>query len=56
MRVRSFNGSGLTRVRSRLVDLSDRQTNGTGPSAEVCVTGNSNRDLGLFTDAPKGVK
>lgn len=43
MRVRmGFNNSGLA--------------NGTGPSAEVVVTGNSNRDLRLFTGPPKGVK
>ena len=52
----SFNSSGLVNVQSRLAELSDRQTNGTGPSAEVCVTGNSNRALGLFAGAPKGVK
>ena len=52
----SFNSSGLVNVQSRLAELSDRQTNGTGPSAEVCVTGNSNRDLRLFTGATKGVK
>lgn len=30
--------------------------NVTGPSAEVCVTGNSNPDLGLFDGLAKGVK
>lgn len=30
--------------------------NVTGPSAEVCVTGNSNRVLGLFRHLAKGVK
>jgi hypothetical protein len=29
---------------------------GTGPSAEVVVTGNSNPDLGLFGGLAKGVK
>jgi hypothetical protein len=29
---------------------------GTGPSAEVCVTGNSNPDFGLFRGIAKGVK
>lgn len=51
-----LNGGGLASVLLRLNEVSGRQTNGTGPSAEVCVTGNSNRELGLFTDAPKGVK
>lgn len=30
--------------------------NGTGPSAEVVVTGNSNPDFGLFRGVAKGVK
>jgi hypothetical protein len=30
--------------------------NGTGPSAEVCFTGNSNPELGLFGGTAKGVK
>lgn len=30
--------------------------NVTGPSAEVCVTGNSNPDFDLFGDVAKGVK
>jgi hypothetical protein len=30
--------------------------NGTGPSAEVVVTGNSNPDFGLFGGVAKGVK
>jgi hypothetical protein len=50
----SVKGSGLASVQLRLTELSGRQANGTGPSAEVVVTGNSNRALGLFTDAPKG--
>jgi hypothetical protein len=33
-----------------------RPRDGTGPSAEVVVTGNSNRTLGLFSEGPKGVK
>jgi len=30
--------------------------NVTGPSAEVCATGNSNPDFGLFRGIAKGVK
>lgn len=52
----SFNGCGLASVHSRLAMWSGSQANGTGPSAEVVVTGNSNRALGLFGDWSKGVK
>lgn len=52
----SVKGSGLASVQLRLTELSGRQANGTGPSAEVVVTGNSNRELRLFTGPPKGVK
>jgi hypothetical protein len=51
-----FNSGGLASVLLRLNEVSGRQTNGAGPSAEVCVTGNSNRDLELFRDLAKGVK
>lgn len=52
----SVKGSGLASVESQLAKLSGGQASGTGPSAEVVVTGNSNRDLRLFTEPPKGVK
>lgn len=51
-----FNSGGLASVQLRLNEVSGRRANGTGPSAEVVVTGNSNRDLRLFTGPPKGVK
>jgi len=51
-----FNSGGLASVLLRLNEVSSGQTNGTGPSAEVVVTGNSNRDLRLFAGPPKGVK
>ncbi len=52
----SFNGSGLASEQLGLTELLGRQTSGTGPSAEVIVTGNSNPECGLFGDWPKGVK
>ncbi|ADU34885.1 hypothetical protein Varpa_0666 [Variovorax paradoxus EPS] len=51
-----FNSGGLASVLLRLNEVSGGQTNGTGPSAEVCVTGNSNPECGLFGEPPKGVK
>lgn len=38
------------------VELRPRGQTVTGPSAETCGTGNSNPNLGLFGEAPKGVK
>lgn len=38
------------------VELRPRGQTVTGPSAETCGTGNSNPNLGLFDDSPKGVK
>ncbi|MGF6349289.1 hypothetical protein [Variovorax sp. JGI 0001016-M12] len=38
------------------VELRPRDQSATGPSAERPVTGNSNPNLGLFDDSPKGVK
>ena len=38
------------------VELRPRDQSATGPSAERPVTGNSNPDLELFDDSPKGVK
>lgn len=52
----SVKGSGFASVQLRLTELSGRQASGTGPSAEVVVTGNSNPECGLFGDWPKGVK
>ncbi|MDQ0606017.1 hypothetical protein QFZ83_000188 [Variovorax sp. W1I1] len=37
------------------VELRPRGQTVTGPSAEMCVTGNSNPNLGLFGDVPKGL-
>jgi hypothetical protein len=56
MRVKSSNRRSIASVQLQLTELSGRKINGTGPFAEVCVTGNSNRDLRLFTGPPKGVK
>lgn len=56
MRVRNSNRRSIASVQLQLTELPGRTISGTGPSAEVCVTGNSNRALGLFSGAPKGVK